>query len=444
MRKTALKILYETEVRSAYLNLVFTDVLRDAHLNSLDIAFVKELVFGVFRNKILLDYVIRKNSSLRLKKIDTKVLNILRMGAYQLFFMDKVPNHATVSECVELAKKNANRRAADFVNAVLRSMIRNSEKNGQIDLKAIKDTTELLSVKYSYPLPLSQFFVNTYGETRAESLMKSLNTAPDLCVRINTLKTDMATFCEKLDILGIEYEPTPFTDCGLYLYGATEEKRKKLSGHFTVQDQSSQLVSLALDPQPGDFVLDLCAAPGGKTTHLAELMENTGRIYATDIYESRLKSVDYLAENLGIKIIKTYPHDASVVDESLIGRLDKVLADVPCSGLGIIRRKPDIKYKENITDFKEINEIQYQILYAGYRYLKKGGTLVYSTCTLNPSENIEMIKTFIGLHPDLVIDKIESPHIKGSALMMGEKGYLEIFPDTHKSDGFFICRLKKL
>ena len=444
MRKTALKILYETETRGAYLNLVFTDVLRDARLNSLDIAFVKELVFGVFRNKILLDFVIRKNSSLRLKKIDTKVLNILRMGAYQLFFMDKVPNHATVSECVELTKKNANRRAADFVNAVLRSMIRNSDKDGKIDLKAIESTTELLSVKYSYPLPLAQFFVNTYGETRAESLMKSLNTAPDLCVRINTLKTDMETFCEKLDILGVEYEPTPFTDCGLYLYGATEEKRKKLSGHFTVQDQSSQLVSLALNPEPGDFVLDLCAAPGGKTTHIAELMENTGRIYATDIYESRLKSVDYLAQNLGIKIIKAYPHDASVLDESLIGRVDKVLADVPCSGLGIIRRKPDIKYKENITDFKEINEIQYQILYAGYRYLKRGGTLVYSTCTLNPSENIEMIKTFIGLHPDLVIDKIESPHIKGSALMMGEKGYIEIFPDTHQSDGFFICRLKKL
>ncbi len=444
MRKTALKILYETESRGAYLNLVFTDVLREARLNSLDIAFVKELVFGVFRNKILLDYVIRKNSSLRIKKIDTKVLNILRMGAYQLFFMDKVPNHATVSECVELTKKSANRRAADFVNAVLRSMIRNSDKDGQIDLGAIKDTAELLSIKYSYPLPLSQFFVNTYGETRAESLMKSLNTAPDLCVRINTLKTDMATFCEKLDILGIEYKPTPFTDCGLYLYGATEEKRKKLSGHFTVQDQSSQLVSLALNPEPGDFVLDLCAAPGGKTTHIAELMQNSGRIYATDIYESRLKSVDYLAENLGIKIIKTYPHDASVVDESLIGRADKVLADVPCSGLGIIRRKPDIKYKENITNFKEINEIQYQILYAGYRYLKRGGTLVYSTCTLNPSENIEMIKTFIGLHPDLVIDKIESPHIKGSALMMGEKGYIEIFPDTHHSDGFFICRLKKL
>lgn len=443
MRKTALKILYETESRNAYLNLVFSDVLKEARLNALDTAFVKELVFGVFRNKILLDYVIRKNSSLRLKKIDPKVLNILRMGAYQLFFMDKVPNHATVSECVELTKKNANRRSADFVNAVLRSMIRNS-KDGHIELHLLTDKAEYLSVKHSYPLPLARFFVETFGEERAESLMVAGNTAPELCVRINTLKNDMATFCEKLDILGIKYEPTPYTDCGLYLTGATEEKRRKLSGLFTVQDQSSQLVALALDPKADDFVLDLCSAPGGKTCHIAELMENRGRIYATDIYESRLKSVDYLAETLGINIIKTYPHDASVLDESLIGRADKVLVDVPCSGLGIIRRKPDIKYKENITDFKEINEIQYQILYAGYRYLKHGGVLVYSTCTINPAENLEMIKTFTSIHKDIVIDKIESPHIKGNALKMGEAGFMEIFPDTDKSDGFFLCKLKKL
>lgn len=444
MRKTALKILYETETKGAYLNLVFTDVLRNAALSSLDVAFVKELVFGVFRNKLLLDYVIRKNSSLRLKKIDPKVLNILRMGAYQLFFMDKVPNHAIVSECVELAKKYANRRAADFVNAVLRSMIRTSGKDKTIDLSAISDPAELLSLKYSYPLPLAKFFADTYGYKRAESLMAAGNTAPELCIRINTLKTSMESFCKKLDALGIEYEPAPFTDCGLYLKGATEEKRERLSGLFSVQDQSSQLVSLALDPKPGDLVADLCAAPGGKTTHIAELMENRGWIYATDIYETRLKSVDYLAESLGIKIIRTRTHDASVVDETLIGKADKVLADVPCSGLGIIRRKPDIKYKENITDFKEINDTQYQILFAGYRYLKPGGTLVYSTCTMNPSENMEMIKSFTDLHPDLVIDKIDSPHITGDIKESAKKGYIELYPDTDKSDGFFICRLKKI
>jgi len=443
MRRTALKILHQTETQGAYLNLVFTDMLKDTHLSAVDVAFIKELVFGVFRNKILLDYVIRKNSSLRLKKIDPKVLNILRMGAYQIFFMDKVPHHAAVSESVSLAKRYASLKSASFVNAVLRSMIRNSGKNNEIDLSSIKDKIEYLSTKYSYPLPLCEFLVNIYGE-RAESIMQASNESPDLCVRINTLKTTKEIFIEKLKALDIRYEETPYTDCGLYLFGATEEKRKKLSGLFTVQDQSSQLVSLALSPDEGDFVLDLCAAPGGKTTHLAELMKNKGKIYASDIYESRLKSVDYLAQNLGIDIIKTKACDACVLNDNWLLRADKVLADVPCSGLGIIRRKPDIKYKENITDFTEINQIQYQILYSAYRYLKPGGVLVYSTCTINPGENLELIEKFLKINPDIVLDSIENPHITGHAKEQGKKGYIEIFPDTDKSDGFFMCRLKKL
>ena len=443
MRKTALKILYETEARGAYLNLVFKDAIATSCLSSVDTAFLKELVFGVFRNKILLDFIIRKNSTLRLKKIDTKILNILRMGAYQILFMDKVPDHAAVSESVKLAKKNGSIKTVSFVNAVLRSIIRSIGKDNKIDLSLIKDKSEYLSVKYSYPLPLAEFFVENFNE-RAEDLMAAGNVAPELCVRVNTLKISKEAFVEKLKFLDIEYKETPYTDCGLYLYGATEEKRKKLSGLFTVQDQSSQLASLALNPEPDDFVLDLCSAPGGKTTHIAELMGNKGKIYATDIYESRLKSVDYLADTLGIDIIKTFPHNACVVNENLIGKADKVLADVPCSGLGIIRRKPDIKYKENITDFSEINEIQYEILCAAYLYLKSGGTLVYSTCTINPKENKEMIAKFLKAFPDMELCPVESPHILGKAIEDGKSGYLEIFPDTDKSDGFFVCRMKKL
>lgn len=442
MRNAALKILYTAEKNGAYLNLVFKDVMSSASLSAADTAFVKELVFGVFRNRILLDYIIRKNSSLRLKKIDVKILNILRMGAYQILFMDKVPDHAAVSESVELAKKNADKRTVSFVNAVLRSIIRTNPE-GVIDLSAIKDKTEKLSVKYSYPQPLAKFFCDTFGP-RAEKLMAAGNESPDLCVRVNTIKITKEDFLKKLDALDIKYQETPYTDCGLYLFGATEEKRKNLTGLFTVQDQSSQLAALSLNPEPRDFVLDLCSAPGGKTTHLAELMENQGEIIASDIYESRLKSVDYLAENLGIDIIKTKVYDATTVDEALIGKADCVLADVPCSGLGIIRRKPDIKYKENITDFTEINEIQLKILDTATRYLKRGGALVYSTCTINPKENKELIDRFLASRDDMALDKIESPHILGDAKIKGENGYIEIFPDTDKSDGFFVCRLKKL
>ena len=437
MRNVALKILEKAD-NGAYLNIAFKDEVFSASLSNLDIAFLKELVFGVFRNKILLDYIIRKNSFLRLKKIDHKILNILRMGVYQLLFMDKVPDHAAVSESVNLAKRNAGKKTVAFVNAVLRSVLRTN-----YDLSQTKDEAEYLSVKYSYPKDLTEFFMKSFGK-RAKDLMEAGNTPPELCIRINTLKTTMEDFIKKLDELNIKYQKTPYTDCGLYLFGATEEKRNHLSGLFTLQDQSSQLAALSLDPHPGDFVIDLCAAPGGKTTHIAELMENRGTIYATDLYESRLRSVDLLANALGIDIIKTEARDATSKDDNLIGKADKILADVPCSGLGIIRRKPDIKYKENITDFKELNEIQLNILETAHSYLKSGGVMVYSTCTINKGENLDIINKFLKKHPDMSLDKIKSPHILGNAQTMGENGYIEIFPDTDKSDGFFVCRIKKL
>lgn len=433
MRKLAVNILTQTEQNDAYLNLVFEEALRGTKLSSADVGFLKELVFGVFRNKILLDYIIRKNSSIRLKKIDPKVLNILRIGAYQILFMDKVPNHAAVDESVKLAKRCASPKTVSFVNGVLRGIIRTCE--GGINLNDIKDKTEKLSIKYSYPLPLAEFFVKSFGD-EAEALMAAGNKTPELCVRINTLKITKEEFKKKLDALDIEYKDTPYTDCGLYLYGATEKKRKSIEGYFTVQDQSSQLAALALSPEPESLVLDLCAAPGGKTTHIAELMKNQGKIIASDIYDKRLLSVDALSQKLGISIIETVVRDATVTDENLIGKADYILADVPCSGLGIIRRKPDIKYKENITDFLELNKIQQNILEAAYRYLKQGGVMVYSTCTVNKSENIELINKFLKNHPDMALDKIENAHLPND-------GYLEIYPHIHNSDGFFVCRMKK-
>ncbi len=433
MRKLAVNILTQTEQNDAYLNLVFEEALKNTKLSSADVGFVKELVFGVFRNKILLDYIIRKNSSIRLKKIDPKVLNILRIGAYQILFMDKVPHHAAVSESVKLAKKCASPKTVSFVNGVLRGIIRTCE--GGIDFNSIKDKTEKLSVKYSYPLPLAEFFVKSFGN-EAESLMAAGNKTPELCVRVNTLKITKEEFKKKLDASDIEYKDTPYTDCGLYLFGATTVKRKGIEGYFTVQDQSSQLAALALSPEPDSLVLDLCAAPGGKTTHIAELMKNRGKIIASDIYDKRLLSVDALSQKLGISIIETAVRDATVIDENLIGKADYILADVPCSGLGIIRRKPDIKYKENITDFTELNQIQQNILECAYRYLKQGGVMVYSTCTINCGENIELINKFLKNHPDMTLDKIENAHFVN-------EGYLEIYPHIHNSDGFFVCRMKK-
>ncbi len=440
-RQAALEILTNTELKNGYLNLVFMEVLKKNGFSPLDAAFIKELVFGVYRNKIYLDFIIRNHSSLRLKKIEPKVLNILRMGAYQILFMDKIPAHAAVSESVTLAKKNSRGRTAGFVNAVLRSVLR----GGEIDLSPLKkDTIKYLSVKYSYPEELTSFFVNTFGTKRAEAILAAGNKTPALCVRANALRVTRQELAEKLRSAGIETENTPFTDCGLFLSSASEQARQEFSSLFTVQDQSSQLAALALAPQPGDTVLDLCAAPGGKTTHLAELMENRGQIYAFDIYEKRLKSVNDAANRLGITIIETAAADAAECNPTLKEIADKILLDVPCSGLGIIRRKPDIKYKENITDFQEILTVQKNILNTAKEYLKPGGILVYSTCTINPAENLDRIHAFLEENPDFKIDAIKSPHITGEMAKRAESGVIELFSDTDNSDGFFVCRLKKI
>lgn len=440
-RQAALEILTKTETKNGYLNLVFADVLKKNGFSPLDTAFLKELVFGVYRNKILLDYIVRAHSSLRLKKIEPKVLNILRMGVYQSLFMDKIPAHAAVAESVALTKKNSRSRTSGFVNAVLRSVLREPAAN----LSSLKkDRTNYLSIKYSYPEDLTLFFVNTFGAERAESLMAAGNKTPPLCVRANTLNVTREELADKFAAVGIETKNTPFADCGLYLFGTSEQERNAFSSLFTVQDQSSQLAAPALSPEPGDTVLDLCAAPGGKTTHLAELMKNQGRILAFDLYEKRLFDVNEAAKRLGITIIETKQADATVPNASLKGVADKILLDVPCSGLGIIRRKPDIKYKENITNFHEILTVQKNILNTAKHYLKPNGVLVYSTCTVNPAENLDAIYKFLKENPNFKTDAIKSCHITGEMAKRAEAGFIEIFPDTDNSDGFFVCRLKKI
>ena len=441
-RQIALSILHETEAKDAYLNLVFMNTLKQHKIAPLSAAFIKELVFGVYRNKLLLDHIIRAHSSLRLKKIEPKVLSILRMGTYQILFMDKVPPHAAVSESVTLAKKNSRGRTAGFVNAVLRELLRSIEAKKDL-LPPENDKTKYLSVKYSYPEELTAFFIKTFGTKRAEFNMAAGNEAPPLCVRANTLACTREKLIETLNSAGIEARKTPFTDCGLYLFGASEQQRAEFASFLTVQDQSSQLVGFALSPASGDTVLDLCAAPGGKTTHLAELMENQGKIFAFDLYEKRLADVTASAKRLGITIISAKRADAAVLNPALVGIADKVLVDAPCSGLGIIRRKPDIKYKENITDFEEIVSLQKRILENAKAYVKNGGALVYSTCTINPEENLQMIKGFLKENPGFRLSPIESPHITGAMKQRAKEGFMEIFPDTDQSDGFFVCRLEK-
>lgn len=421
-RDAALKIIYDTLENDSFLNIAYKNVTKAENFSGKDAAFIKELAFGTVSNKITIDYYLShfiKSKS----KVSPYVLNILRLGVYQLKFTDKIPPSAAVNESVKLCEKYAHPSQKGFVNAVLR----NVERAEKIEFPD-KNDKSYLSIKYSFTPSMTGALVKAYGKEFTEELMASLNKSPKLSVRVNILKISRDELIDKLSQKGIECEINEQTPCGIFLknIGSLEALDEYKDGLFTVQDTASQIASLTLNPKSGDLVMDLCASPGGKTTHLAELMGNKGEILAYDLYEKRLMSVDDNAKRLGISIIKTEARDSSSVINEMIGKADKVLLDAPCSGWGVIRRKPDIKYKSEKTDYKELNLVQKALINTASKYLKAGGEMVYSTCTLNIGENERIVNSFLEENPDFTL--------------LEKKTY---FPNVDGTDGFFISKLRK-
>ena len=418
-RKTAVSILLKIEKDGAYSNLAVGNFLKEAELESLDRAFVSALVYGVLDRKITLDAVLSKFMKTPIKKTAPFTLQVLRTALYQIMFMDKIPESAAVNEAVKLIKKSKESRNAGFVNAVLRSVLR--EEN----LLPQGESVEDLSIRFSCPLWIVKSFVEDYGKENAISLLKESLKAPPVTLRVNTLKTDTEQLKAEFEKAGIavhegETEKSLIFDKGFDI--PTSELYK--NGLFHAQDEASQRAVKVLEPKKGERVLDLCAAPGGKSFTMAEMMENTGEIVSCDLYESRVKLIREGAKRLGIDIIKTFVSDASVYNGEL-GLFDAILCDVPCSGLGVIRRKPDIKYKP-VEDFSELEEIQYSILTNAVKYLKKGGRILYSTCTLRSAENEKLVFRFLKEYNNFRIE------------------YEQTFmPHIHKTDGFYCALLIK-
>lgn len=434
-REIALKILYDIEKHQAYLNISFQNHVEEAALSARDAAFVKELCYGVMQWKIRLDSTISRFSSVKLKKLSPYVLSLLRMGLYQLFFMDKIPESAAVNETVKLAGRYA-KQSRGFVNAILRRAVREGEQlpEGKSD--------EALSVRYSHPVAFVRFMKEQFGEEQTMRLLRVNNETPPLFIRVNTLKITREDLMNRLMQEGIETKEGMWSDsCLTWEGGGLQSLSAYKEGLFTIQDQSAQLAALALAPKPGERVFDMCAAPGGKTTHLAELMENQGEIIALDIYEKRLLSVAETAKRLGISIIRTEVADARQFESAELA--DKILIDAPCSGMGVIRRRPDLRYKEGLTDSRELTETQRAILENCADLLKDGGDLVYSTCTVNPAENEEVVTAFLEKHKEFSLTPVESPHIVGLGAELLQKGMATFYPDMQGGDGFFIAKLKK-
>ena len=427
-RNIALKSLYEINTKQAYSNIVLDKFINENRekLSNLDINFISELVYGVVTWKLTLEYIIQKYSKTKIKKMSDWVKNILYLGSYQIIFLDKVPKSAAVNESVNLCKKY-NFKSVGLVNAILRKI----EKSDYKEISNITNSITRISLKYSMPEWIVKKFCDEYGEEETANICQNLNLRPNISVRINRLKGKM-----DLGEKGILEDFRTIT--GTKNITKTKEY---IEGNITIQDEAAGLSSFVLAPKEGEIVLDACSAPGGKTTYLAELMHNKGKIVAWDIYEERLKQVEQNAKRLGIDIIQTEVHDATKLKEEYVEKFDKILIDVPCLGLGVIRRKPDIKWNRQEEDIKEISDIQFNILKTCSKYLKKNGTLVYSTCSMLKEENDAIIEKFIKEEKFETVNIEEQ--IPNEFSKITTNNMVQFLP-SQNHDGFFITMLKKI
>lgn len=426
-REKALQIINDVLYKGTFLE-ESLEILKASNIDERDFAFIKEITTGVVRNKTYLDYVIRENSKVRFNRIHKIILSILEMAIYQMYFLDKVPDYSIVDESVNLAKIYGNKGSISFTNGILRSI--SKEKALQVTLK---NSIDNLSTYYSHPRFYTEYFYDNYGEEFTKKLLKANNEKPPFTIRVNTLKTNKDELIKDLSEAGFDIEETTYLNALNVLNPNgiidTEFFEK---GYFYVQDLGSILVSTFLNPRKDSKVLDLCAAPGGKTTHLSELMDNTGEIIACDKSKGKIKLIKENAKRLGCTNISPRVNDARVLNEEFINNFDYVLVDAPCSGTGLYRKKPDIKWNKGIDDLKELGVIQLEILNKAKEYVREKGLLIYSTCSLSKIENEDVIENFLKENENFKIKKIR------------DKDVLKLFPSVDGSDGFSICLLEKI
>ena len=410
-RLAAVKTVYAVDTEGAYSNVALAQILRQENLSDLDRRFCTELVYGTIKAGTSIDWKLAKYLNRPLEKVDAKVLAVLRVAAYQIFFLDRVPNSAAVNESVELTKKFVNIGASKFVNGVLRSMVREPQKS---DFPT-DDSIESIALRMFHPAWLVKLFVDEFGIDAAKKICAVNNTDSPLCLRVNFLKTTREKILTELENFSAQAEPSKLAAEGIicHSHGALDKFKPLKFGFCQVQDESSMTVAPMLEPKEGDFVIDCCAAPGGKTTHIAELMKNRGRIVAADIYETKLEHIRQNAKRLGIKIIEPILLDARNIGDKFFEQADKVLVDAPCSGLGVIRRKADIRRKKILSEIEELPKLQLEILNSASKAVKRGGILVYSTCTVIRRENEDVAEKFLADNPNfkLIDTKKFLPHV---------------------------------
>ncbi|MCK8817818.1 16S rRNA (cytosine(967)-C(5))-methyltransferase RsmB [Natroniella sulfidigena] len=440
-RQLALQAIYRINEEEGYSNLVVNNLLNQSQLDKRDRSLATQLIYGTIRMRNSLDWIINQVANRKVKEMTPWVRNALRLGVYQIKFLDRIPAPAACNETVEVAKGHCNRGAVKFINGVLRNIIRKLDEIDYPDLQ--QQPVQHIRYKYSQPQWLVERWVKRFGKEKTIKICKSLNQVPPTVVRTNTLQVtreellaDLAAegaCAEEIDLLP---EAVELTD-----YSAMERLTTFQEGKFQVQGFSSMLVSHVLAPTEDNLVVDLCGAPGGKATHLAQLMNNQGKVYAIDIHQHKLELIEENCERLGINNIETIRQDGREV--SFKEEVDQVLIDAPCSGLGIMAKKPEIRWQKKPQDLKELQQLQLELLANAAKFLKVGGELVYSTCTFTEQENQEVIAKFLEEFTSFSVFDLTEQMVELGLEDYLSDGYLQLLPDQELLEGFFIAKLVK-
>lgn len=440
MREAAMDLLESIEKNQSYSNLLLNSTIEKNKISPIDIGLLTELTYGTLQRRMGLDYFIKpfiKNS----KKLDNWVHQLLRITLYQMVYLDKIPDRAAIYEAVEIAKKRGHKGIAGMVNGVLRSI----QREGLPSMEEVSDPIERLSIETSHPEWLVKRWVHQFGYERTKEMCEVNLTAPLQTARVNLTKTTVRECIEDLDEEGFLIEKSPVIPEAIRaMKGNLAFSRAFKKGMITIQDESSMLVAYALAPHENELILDACAAPGGKTTHIAETMKLTGGVISLDLHEHKVKLINENAKRLGLGNIKTIAMDSRNAAEHFEKEyFNRILLDAPCSGLGVMRRKPDMKYTKKEQDLYQLSTIQLNLLDSVSPLVKKGGILVYSTCTVDKEENENTVFKFLQEHPEFEVDVTLKERMPEAIQPLVTEGLLQILPQDFGSDGFFIACLRK-
>lgn len=439
-RDAAVAALLKIHEQGGYSNIVLDEMLESSDLSGADRAFASRLLYGVTERRLTLDYLLNKISSTPVKLMDTSVREILRVATYQLVYMDKTPAFAVLNEAVGQTRRFGCGRLSGFVNGVLRQV----QRQHSALLSELPTNDKGLEIRYSVPRGWIRAWRDAYGDDVLQGLLTAMNDAPPAYLRVNTNVTTMAEFCHRLEEREIAYSLIPHLTNAVHVHsaGALHTLPDELATHYYFQDLASQWCCLALEAQPGERIADVCAAPGGKTMTIAQYMQNQGAVASGDLHDHKCRAMIERVNRYGFTCISVRQRDASQPpNDEEIGVYDRVVCDVPCSGIGVIRRKPEIRYKD-ASEFADLPALQLQILQQAAKLVKTGGVLQYSTCTLRPEENEAVVAAFLAQNTDFVPRLLPlSPCFEQSGMLVSHQ--ITLFPHIHGTDGFFIAGFVK-